>query len=376
MRRVRFILLLVVGLVSPRVMTAQRAASAEIGASALSEAGIPASGAFTLGATLDAINERSSLRASALGVAASNERWTGQGLLFGTLLAPPNMRGRPALDGLVSVFGETGAKPVTSGELIGRAQLGSALGGASLGAGVGATVHGVDTDPLAQALGDAWWVRGYDRLSLGAAFTATRATFDSTSRVDLTARSTSYADLFGAWRHDDGAFGLGVSGGVRGQMTGARAANAWATADATIWVAANRALVFGVGQTLADVVRGVPRTRYASVAMRLSSAPHVSIGMHGPPIRGPRLTVTSTSDGRRVDVVADGASRVELMADFTDWAPIDLTRAGDVWRVELAIAPGLHRVAIRIDGGAWTAPANLPRVTDDLGGVVGLVAVP
>jgi hypothetical protein len=64
------------------------------------------------------------------------------------------------------------------------------------------------------------------------------------------------------------------------------------------------------------------------------------------------------------------------MADFTDWAPIDLTRAGDVWRVELAIAPGLHRVAIRIDGGAWTAPANLPRVTDDLGGVVGLVAVP
>jgi hypothetical protein len=55
---------------------------------------------------------------------------------------------------------------------------------------------------------------------------------------------------------------------------------------------------------------------------------------------------------------------------------VALTKTGDAWRLERAITPGLHRLVIRVDGGAWTAPANLPTATDDLGGVVSLVAVP
>ena len=94
-------------------------------------------------------------------------------------------------------------------------------------------------------------------------------------------------------------------------------------------------------------------------------------------IAGPRLSIEAGAAGaRNIEVGARGAQRVELMADFTDWSPVELERDGDVWRFERAIPPGLHRVAIRIDGGAWTAPANLPRVNDDLGGVVGLISVP
>ena len=64
------------------------------------------------------------------------------------------------------------------------------------------------------------------------------------------------------------------------------------------------------------------------------------------------------------------------MGDFTDWNPVALELAADVWRFDRAIAPGLHRIALRIDGGEWSAPVNLPRATDDLGGVVGLITVP
>ena len=53
-----------------------------------------------------------------------------------------------------------------------------------------------------------------------------------------------------------------------------------------------------------------------------------------------------------------------------------LTRAGGTWRLDRTITPGLHRLMIRIDGGEWTTPANVPTATDDLGGVVALVAVP
>ena len=70
------------------------------------------------------------------------------------------------------------------------------------------------------------------------------------------------------------------------------------------------------------------------------------------------------------------AALVELMADFTGWSVVALQRTGSAWRIERMISPGPHRVAIRIDGGEWIVPANLPRVEDDLGGTVGLITIP
>jgi hypothetical protein len=78
---------------------------------------------------------------------------------------------------------------------------------------------------------------------------------------------------------------------------------------------------------------------------------------------------------------------VELMADFTDWVPVPLVRlprgtaggrardAADLWAAELVIAPGVHRVNVRVDGGPWRPPPGLSVVRDEFGGEVGLLVV-
>jgi hypothetical protein len=95
---------------------------------------------------------------------------------------------------------------------------------------------------------------------------------------------------------------------------------------------------------------------------------------------------SATDGSRELRVLVPGARRVELMGDFTDWTPVALTplgrRAGgrgsdgdDVWLAELVIAPGVHRVNVRVDGGPWRPPPGLSVVRDEFGGEVGLLVV-
>ena len=42
----------------------------------------------------------------------------------------------------------------------------------------------------------------------------------------------------------------------------------------------------------------------------------------------------------------------------------------------MPIAPGSHRVNIRVDGGEWSAPPGASTAQDEFNGVVGLVIVP
>ena len=80
---------------------------------------------------------------------------------------------------------------------------------------------------------------------------------------------------------------------------------------------------------------------------------------------------------RTVTVRLRAAMTVELMADFTEWEPVSMIQLpnGD-WTVERVVAPGTHRVAIRVNGGPWAVPPNLPHVSDEFGGEVGLLIVP
>jgi hypothetical protein len=64
------------------------------------------------------------------------------------------------------------------------------------------------------------------------------------------------------------------------------------------------------------------------------------------------------------------------MGDFTDWQPVALTHTGaGAWEIRLPLTPGVHRVNVRVDGGAWSVPAGARREESEFGGVVGVVVV-
>jgi hypothetical protein len=56
---------------------------------------------------------------------------------------------------------------------------------------------------------------------------------------------------------------------------------------------------------------------------------------------------------------------VDLIADFTDWAPVAMTAIGDGWwELVTPAEPGLHHVRVRLDRGAWQVPPGLPHAPD------------
>jgi 1,4-alpha-glucan branching enzyme len=84
----------------------------------------------------------------------------------------------------------------------------------------------------------------------------------------------------------------------------------------------------------------------------------------------------ATNGQRTLRIRIPSARSVELSGDFTGWKPIALQRADDNhWEVTLAIAPGMHRLAIRVDGDAWTPPPGVSAVPDEFQGLVGVIVV-
>lgn len=86
----------------------------------------------------------------------------------------------------------------------------------------------------------------------------------------------------------------------------------------------------------------------------------------------------SRADTLRVVLLIDAprAESVELMGDATQWSVTQMRRLqSGRWRAELKLAPGMHRLIVRADGGQWVAPPGLPVGTDEYGTPVGMVLV-
>ena len=66
----------------------------------------------------------------------------------------------------------------------------------------------------------------------------------------------------------------------------------------------------------------------------------------------------------------------EIAGDFTDWKPVALERLhGGWWYQVFRVTPGVHRVQLRLNGGAWRSPPGLPRADDGPGGPSGSLVV-
>lgn len=150
----------------------------------------------------------------------------------------------------------------------------------------------------------------------------------------------------------------------------------WADARLTFWPLRPLAIV-ATASSPAPVLFDSPATasHRASLGFRLDPW-RVAAER---PVPAPTLECRflRTSPGwHAVEVRARGARSVELMGDFTDWTPRRLQQvSAQRWRLEVALAPGAHRLALRVDGGEWRPPPGLPTAADEFGGTVGLLVV-
>lgn len=264
------------------------------------------------------------------------------------------------------------------GHVLARARahyVGSAAGG-WIGAATGGSFGDGLEVPVELAVG-AWAVR--DGFVLSGTITGSAV------------RGGGFVDAVGAARWSSAAVQLDAQAGTRpvNDLTGAESYG-----EVTVSVAVSERVRLSVsgGTYPTDPVRGTLGATYATLGIR--------VNFFGPPLRAvPRLSRVAVRAARALAAAAStgpaqlevvgsvgattlrvhvsDAVAVELMGDFTDWQPVPLRRiATGVWEVQLAIGSGVHRMNVRLNGGAWIVPAGVRSEETEFGGRVGVVVVP
>ena len=181
--------------------------------------------------------------------------------------------------------------------------------------------------------------------------------------------------------------GVSLSGtaGIRMGQAG-RVDVGWISAGATFAINRRLLATASIGNYPADLLQQLPGARFVSLTIRLPTKTRFQrrddqISDTAPPVAMTdgvifAITTADSVKGRVIRVRAPASERVEVMADFTDWDPVALVRTpAGVWEINLSVSSGPHRINVRLDGGDWVVPTNVARVTDEFGGVVGLILV-
>lgn len=153
----------------------------------------------------------------------------------------------------------------------------------------------------------------------------------------------------------------------------------WGQVEGTLALAPDVALIAAGGVHPSSAAYGLPRSQFVQMGFRI--APSALLRPRLPASVRPvaaAFEVRRAERGQRVvRIRVPNARSVELSGDFTGWKPVTLTRAdADRWEVTLPITPGMHRVAIRVDGDAWTVPPGVNAVPDEFDGAVGIIIIP
>jgi AMP-activated protein kinase-like protein len=166
---------------------------------------------------------------------------------------------------------------------------------------------------------------------------------------------------------------LDLLGGMRRDPDAAHLFEPMLSATAALWVGESRAWTISVSRMPADFVRGADAASWVAIGMRFyEPSPARSRADRVRPI----LLLEGAGAQRVLRVRAAGARSVEVMADFTNWAPVPLTPEASGFAHDFALSSGTHHVVVRVDGASWRPATNTPAVNDDLGGRVGLLVVP
>lgn len=309
--------------------------------------------------------------------------------LAGSVVSPELFRVRGELYGTAAVTRFARELAATNVFAAGRLHAATTSAGGWLGAGLGLVSQRTRLpDDVAQLDLGVWAREGPLTYTL---------TFQPTRVASL-----GYADALAGARWQGAVGELALSSGYRARAAATvPGVRAWVEGWASVWIGSRLALVGGTGVFPFDPIQGLPGGRYLSAALRIASRratvndPALRAELLLPyevrrlrAARAEQFVVEEREGGGRVlHLLVPGAHRVELMGDFTDWTPVALVHApvkpsgrppresADVWAVELVLAPGVHRVNVRIDGGPWVPPPGLSVVRDEFGGEVGLLVV-
>jgi hypothetical protein len=152
----------------------------------------------------------------------------------------------------------------------------------------------------------------------------------------------------------------------------------WSSAELAVMLSRPVSLVVGASTARGERFLFDAEHRRVTVGLRIAPSPPRR------PAPAPRrggvaesFIVMPIGDGRfRCTMRVPRARRVELSGDFNGWRTLAFERVGqDLWTLTLPLAPGIHRLDIRIDDGPWVAPPGLVTVTDDYAGEVGLLVI-
>jgi hypothetical protein len=369
----------------PRVAPTQTSqALVEVGAARLQHSDIPATHAVTAGATLRRDARRYALAAAGGVTLADEGRSTSQGLLTASLLGRPGRPTRWEIGGALTAFRQ-GALPLTGGAyLLAREHFTVGAFGGWAGVGIGGVEEVNRWYPTRTAEIGSWVAKRSTRLTAAAVLVDTRSE-PYGPEGNLVTDPVTYTDASLGLRWTLRRVEVDARSGLRlisrGALTATgRGTRPFAAVDAAVWLTPRVALVAALGRQLSDLSRGTPETRFAALALRFTTRNHSAAPAPRPrhPIAGVlRLALATDSAGQaRLIVTAPGGALIELAATFTSWQPVPLVRRGDVWELDRSIPSGAHRVLVRVDGGPWIVPTNLPATADDFGGSVGIITVP
>lgn len=153
----------------------------------------------------------------------------------------------------------------------------------------------------------------------------------------------------------------------------------WASGRTAVWLTSQIAAVAAGGREPAQPTRGLPARSYGSLGLMLAYWPiprgTVPVVTPASLVKAFELRPAGTAL-QRITARIGGVETVEVMGDFSDWAPIPLVRRGrDHWELLVPMGAGIHHINLRIDGGTWIAPPGVPSIRDGFNGEVGVLVV-
>ncbi len=215
-----------------------------------------------------------------------------------------------------------------------------------------------------------------------AASSSLRALFDESAAGGPCERQSRFADLEGSLRWEVGPLELFAQTGHRfGDAYDVTPdSRQWTSASATVWLSDRIAIIGGGGRQPALPLRGLPARSYGMAGLELAYAPMTKSAV---PVSLPHTVLVrsfdmhvATNGMQKIVIRVGGVETVDIMGDFSDWAPLTLVRRGrDLWELSVPVAAGVHQIDVRVDNGPWMAPPGIPSVHSAYDGEVGLLVV-